>query len=215
MLSPTARPPSGRGGPGRRPGGGRCRLPPGHQGPPRAEGAGPQGLHRPLRRPCTATRRRSGPWPWPRSRCACSSTRRTSTAWTTWLADDGHAGGPAGPDHLSHDEWAGIVDRARQRFPDLWMPNRSDLCFATTNRQAALKALAGRPTPWWSSARRTRPTPWPSKRWPGPSAAPGAAGQRRLELPDDLSGTVGVTAGASAPEALVEAVIAGWPRPRG
>src|SRR6202044_1127223 len=45
---------------------------------------------------------------------------------------------------LSHDEWAGIVDRARQRFPDLWMPNRSDLCFATTNRQAALKAIAGR-----------------------------------------------------------------------
>jgi 4-hydroxy-3-methylbut-2-enyl diphosphate reductase len=49
---------------------------------------------------------------------------------------------------LSHDEWAGIVERARERFPDLWMPNRSDLCFATTNRQAALKALAG-PTPWW------------------------------------------------------------------
>src|ERR1700722_12369340 len=44
---------------------------------------------------------------------------------------------------LSHDEWAGIVDRARERFPDLWMPNRSDLCFATTNRQAALKAVAG------------------------------------------------------------------------
>ncbi len=43
---------------------------------------------------------------------------------------------------LSHDEWAGIVDRARARFPDLWMPNRSDLCFATTNRQSALKALA-------------------------------------------------------------------------
>ena len=45
---------------------------------------------------------------------------------------------------LSHDEWAGIVDRARERFPELWMPNRSDLCFATTNRQAALKAIAGK-----------------------------------------------------------------------
>ena len=44
---------------------------------------------------------------------------------------------------LSHDEWSDIMDRARQRFPDLWMPNRSDLCFATTNRQAALKAIAG------------------------------------------------------------------------
>ena len=45
---------------------------------------------------------------------------------------------------LSHDEWSGIMDRARERFPDLWMPNRSDLCFATTNRQAALKAIAAR-----------------------------------------------------------------------
>ena len=34
------------------------------------------------------------------------------------------------------------MESARRRFPDLWMPNRSDLCFATTNRQAALKAIA-------------------------------------------------------------------------
>ena len=43
---------------------------------------------------------------------------------------------------LSHDEWRGLMEGARGRFPDLWMPNRSDLCFATTNRQAALKAIA-------------------------------------------------------------------------
>ena len=43
---------------------------------------------------------------------------------------------------LSHDEWRGLMEGARSRFPDLWMPNRSDLCFATTNRQAALKAIA-------------------------------------------------------------------------
>ena len=43
---------------------------------------------------------------------------------------------------LSHDEWRGLMEAARRRFPDLWMPNRSDLCFATTNRQAALKAIA-------------------------------------------------------------------------
>src|SRR5580704_10243199 len=35
---------------------------------------------------------------------------------------------------LSHDEWRGLMESARRRFPDLWMPNRSDLCFATTNR---------------------------------------------------------------------------------
>src|SRR5208283_6007551 len=43
---------------------------------------------------------------------------------------------------LSHDEWRGLMEAARRRFPDLWMPNRSDLCCATTNRQAALKAIA-------------------------------------------------------------------------
>ena len=45
---------------------------------------------------------------------------------------------------LSHDEWRGLMESARDRFPDLWMPNRSDLCFATTNRQASLKAMAQR-----------------------------------------------------------------------
>src|SRR6202034_3895864 len=43
---------------------------------------------------------------------------------------------------LSHDEWRDLMEAARQRFPELWMPNRSDLCFATTNRQAALTAIA-------------------------------------------------------------------------
>src|SRR5580700_5219645 len=43
---------------------------------------------------------------------------------------------------LSHDEWRGLMESARRRYPDLWMPGRGDLCFATTNRQAALKAMA-------------------------------------------------------------------------
>src|ERR1700690_845440 len=43
---------------------------------------------------------------------------------------------------LSHDEWRGLMEAARRRFPDLWMPHRRDVCFATTNRQAALKAIA-------------------------------------------------------------------------
>ena len=43
---------------------------------------------------------------------------------------------------LSHDEWRGLMESARERYPDLWMPNRSDLCFATTNRQAALRKIA-------------------------------------------------------------------------
>src|SRR3954470_7847337 len=43
---------------------------------------------------------------------------------------------------LSHHDWAGVLDATRERFPDLWMPGRSDLCFATTNRQSALQQIA-------------------------------------------------------------------------
>ena len=45
---------------------------------------------------------------------------------------------------LSHREWAGVLDAARERFPRLWQPERSDLCFATTNRQSALMKIAPR-----------------------------------------------------------------------
>jgi 4-hydroxy-3-methylbut-2-enyl diphosphate reductase len=109
---------------------------------------------------------------------------------------------------LSHDEWAGIVDRARDRFPDLWMPNRSDLCFATTNRQAALKSLAGRCDAVVVIGSEN------SSNTVALTKVAAAFGCPRVilvndasDLPDDLSGTVGVTAGASAPEALVEAVV--------
>jgi len=109
---------------------------------------------------------------------------------------------------LSHDEWAGIVDRARERFPDLWMPNRSDLCFATTNRQAALRALAGVCDAVVVIGSEN------SSNTVALTQVAEAFGCPRVvrvndasELPDDLSGTVGVTAGASAPEALVEAVV--------
>ena len=109
---------------------------------------------------------------------------------------------------LSHDEWAGIVDRARERFPELWMPNRSDLCFATTNRQAALKAMAGRcDSVVVIGSENSSNTVALTK----VAEAFGCPRVMRVndasELPDDLSGTVGVTAGASAPEALVDAVV--------
>jgi 4-hydroxy-3-methylbut-2-enyl diphosphate reductase len=43
---------------------------------------------------------------------------------------------------LSHREWADVLDATAGRFPDMWRPGRSDLCFATTNRQSALTAIA-------------------------------------------------------------------------
>src|SRR4051794_26579656 len=43
---------------------------------------------------------------------------------------------------LSHRDWQGVLDATRERFPELWTPGRSDLCFATTNRQGALAEIA-------------------------------------------------------------------------
>jgi 4-hydroxy-3-methylbut-2-enyl diphosphate reductase len=109
---------------------------------------------------------------------------------------------------LSHDEWRGLMESARRRFPDLWMPNRSDLCFATTNRQAALKAIASEADAVVVIGSAN------SSNTVALEAVARASGCPRVlrinaaeELPGDLSGTVGVTAGASAPEALVEEVI--------
>jgi 4-hydroxy-3-methylbut-2-enyl diphosphate reductase len=110
---------------------------------------------------------------------------------------------------LSHDEWAGIVDRARHRFPDLWMPNRSDLCFATTNRQAALRSLAGRCDAVVVIGSENSSNTVALEQVARSFGCPRVVRVNDAsELPDDLAGTVGVTAGASAPEALVEAVVA-------
>ena len=45
---------------------------------------------------------------------------------------------------LALGDWKGVVERARSKYPDLWTATRDDLCFATTNRQAALTAIASR-----------------------------------------------------------------------
>ncbi len=109
---------------------------------------------------------------------------------------------------LSHRDWTGVLEATRERFPSVWTPGRSDLCFATTNRQAALSALADRcdAVVVIGSAN--------SSNTMALTALAGEAGWGRVarvngpdELPTDLTGTVGVTAGASAPEELVEAVI--------
>ena len=110
---------------------------------------------------------------------------------------------------LSHDEWAGIVDRARERFPDLWMPGRGDLCFATTNRQAALKALAGQVDAIVVIGSTNSSNTVALEKVAVAFGCPRVIRvNNAAELPDDLTGTIGVTAGASAPESLVQAVVA-------
>jgi 4-hydroxy-3-methylbut-2-enyl diphosphate reductase len=109
---------------------------------------------------------------------------------------------------LALDEWKGVLAAAEQRFPGLWVPGRSDLCFATTNRQAALKAIAHRADVVIVIGSSNSSNTLALER------TAMAAGCRRVirinqpdELPDDLAGVVGVTAGASAPEELVRGVV--------
>ena len=109
---------------------------------------------------------------------------------------------------LSHDEWRGLMEAARARFPDLWMPNRSDLCFATTNRQAALKAVARDADAVVVIGSANSSNTVALEKVARASGCPRVVRVNEAdELPGDLAGTVAVTAGASAPEALVQAVI--------
>jgi 4-hydroxy-3-methylbut-2-en-1-yl diphosphate reductase len=109
---------------------------------------------------------------------------------------------------LSHRDWEGVAVRVKERFPDVWTPGRSDLCFATTNRQAALMELAHRcdvvVVIGSANSSNTRALEQLARE-------EGCERVFRInnvdELPHDLSGIVGVTAGASAPEELVDAVV--------
>jgi len=112
---------------------------------------------------------------------------------------------------LSLDDWHGVMTRAREQFPTLWTATRDDLCFATTNRQAALRAIAARAdTIVVIGSANSSNTIALTK----VARAAGCERVRRVDGPDELDDElladariVGVTAGASAPEDLVHAVI--------
>jgi 4-hydroxy-3-methylbut-2-enyl diphosphate reductase len=113
---------------------------------------------------------------------------------------------------LSVDDTAEIVDILRRRFPAIEGPRREDICYATTNRQAAVKAIAQEcdlliviGSPNSSNSQRLR------------EVAERAGAGRAILVPKvgdmDFSAlegvkTVGITAGASAPESLVQEVLA-------
>ncbi len=109
---------------------------------------------------------------------------------------------------LSHRDWEGVAVRVKERFTDVWTPGRSDLCFATTNRQSALMELAHRcdVVVVIGSANSSN-----TRALERLAIEEGCDRVYRInsvdELPGDLSGIVGVTAGASAPEELVDEVL--------
>src|ERR671911_2644416 len=113
---------------------------------------------------------------------------------------------------LSMRDWDGIMDRTREQFPELWTATRNDLCFATTNRQAALTAIATRAEAVVviGSANSSNTIALTKvARSAGCPLVLRVDGPEELFV-DELDGArvVGVTAGASAPEDLVQAVIA-------
>ncbi len=117
---------------------------------------------------------------------------------------------------LSVDDTAAIIDALRQRFPKIIGPRKDDICYATQNRQDAVKMLAqecdvvlvmGSP----SSSNSNRLRELVTKNGKPAYLIDGAEEIQREWLADGKR--VGITAGASAPEVLVQEVIAklqGW-----
>lgn len=112
---------------------------------------------------------------------------------------------------LSVDDTQRVVDALRRRFPQLANPRKEDICYATQNRQDAVKQLVERcdlilvvGSPSSSNSNRLREI----------AQKAGIPGYL-IDGPEDLQRewfegrrAVGVTAGASAPEVLVERVVA-------
>jgi 4-hydroxy-3-methylbut-2-enyl diphosphate reductase len=110
---------------------------------------------------------------------------------------------------LSHRDWADVADAARERYPEMWTPSRSDLCFATTNRQAALVEIAAKCDALVVVGSANSSNTLALEQLARESGCPRVYRVNRAqELPSDLDGVVGLTAGASAPEELVDEVIA-------
>ncbi|MEY3034443.1 MAG: 4-hydroxy-3-methylbut-2-enyl diphosphate reductase [Actinomycetota bacterium] len=110
---------------------------------------------------------------------------------------------------LSHRDWEGVAVRVRERFPEVWTPGRSDLCFATTNRQSALMQMVPSCDAVVVIGSANSSNTRALERLAVEAGCPRVLRLNEAdELPDDLTGVVGVTAGASAPEEVVNEVVA-------
>lgn len=109
---------------------------------------------------------------------------------------------------LSHDDWSEVLTATKERFPETWTPGRSDLCFATTNRQTALREVASRAdVVVVVGSSNSSNTVALGKVAKGMGVETVVRVNGPEELPEGLSGVVAVTAGASAPDDVVRAVI--------
>ena len=133
--------------------------------------------------------------------------------------EDAEAFTPRDPDNLalvtqttlSVDDTSAIVMVLRSRFPNIAVPHKEDICYATTNRQEAVKAVApkvdamivvGAP----NSSNSMRLVEVGERAGCTVSVLVQRAADIDWSLFDGIS-SLGITAGASAPESLVEEVI--------
>jgi 4-hydroxy-3-methylbut-2-enyl diphosphate reductase len=111
---------------------------------------------------------------------------------------------------LSVDETAGVIARLRERFPNIVSPKSDDICYATTNRQLAVKQLAAECDLVLVIGSRNSSN---SNRLVDVTRELGTASHlidRADEVEEEwLEGveTVGITSGASAPEELVSELV--------
>ena len=112
---------------------------------------------------------------------------------------------------LSVDDTADIVAALQARFPAIIGPHKEDICYATTNRQEAVKAMAPRIDALLVIG---APNSSNSQRLVEVGRTAGCSYAQLVQRANDIDwrslegiGTVGLTAGASAPEVLVNEVI--------
>ena len=113
---------------------------------------------------------------------------------------------------LSVDDTRDIINKLKTKFPDIKEPIKSDICYATTNRQAAVKNIAAKCDLFLVVGSRQSSN---SQRLVEVAKKNGSKESflvhQEFDLPEDLiknSKTIGISSGASAPDVLVEELIA-------
>lgn len=111
---------------------------------------------------------------------------------------------------LSMDDTAEVIDALKNKFPKIHAPRKDDICYATQNRQDAVKELAARcqvvlvvGSPNSSNSNRLREL---AERLGAKAHLIDNAGEMQKDWFAGVD-TVGVTAGASAPEVLIQEVL--------
>ena len=112
---------------------------------------------------------------------------------------------------LSVDDTADIVATLQRRFPEIAAPHKEDICYATTNRQEAVKAMAAEADLTLVIGAETSSN---SKRLVDVGLRAGSKDAKLVASAEDVDwawfegvSTMGLTAGASAPEDLVQGII--------